>query len=133
VPVVRYFMYVGVVLLAMLFVADQYFSGVSQSFVRDGQVDKSVIRIQSAHRWPDKIDYDVSLPTIVPTTQPAQAAAAEPPKPTQPREAFASIAPAPEVAKPRAPPKIKRKVARRAMPTRMAAFPPYAEPLPAGW
>ena len=36
---------------------------------REGQVDKTIIRITSSHKWPEKIVYDTSLETIVPQPQ----------------------------------------------------------------
>src|ERR1700687_1881058 len=54
VPLGRYFFFVGSVLLAMLFIADRYLpNSFSQSFMREARVDKSIIRIQSAHKWPE--------------------------------------------------------------------------------
>jgi hypothetical protein len=131
VPVARYFLLVGSVLLAMLFIADWSLPNAPQSFMRDARVDKSIIRIKSAHRWPEKVVYDTSLPTIVP---PASPASAELPALRQPRDSIAQlIAPLPPIAKYPSQAKTKRMAVRKVPPTRMAAYPAMSEPLPAGW
>jgi len=88
VPLGRYFFFVGSLLLAMLLVADLYLPDSPQSFVREAYVDKSIIRIKSAHKWPERIAIDTSLPTIVP---PASALLANTPLINRPREAFAQL------------------------------------------
>jgi hypothetical protein len=51
----------------MLFIADWYLPSASpQTFFREARVDKSMIRIKSAHKWPETIVIDTSLPRIVP-------------------------------------------------------------------
>ena len=68
VPLGRYFFFVGSLLLALLFFADRYLPiSSSQTFMREARVDKSIIRIKSAHRWPEKIVFDTTSPTIVPS------------------------------------------------------------------
>jgi Zn-dependent protease with chaperone function len=144
VPLGRYFFFVGSLLLAMLFVADWYLPDSPQSFVRDASVDKSIIRIKSAHRWPERVVIDTSLPIIVP---PPSAVLANTPLVNQPREAFAQLdATSQQVSSTPSP--AKPKAARKATRTRVAA---YREPqqdsmpevsprevsprevLPAGW
>src|SRR6478672_13528433 len=67
VPLVRYFFFVGSLLLALLFIAEWYLpASSSQTLFREARVDKSIIRIKSAHKWPEPIVIDTSLPTIVP-------------------------------------------------------------------
>ena len=64
-PLARYFSYVGGVLLALLFILDACFPKLP---VLDRTLDNSlVIRIHSDRKWPERIVYDTSLPTIVPT------------------------------------------------------------------
>jgi hypothetical protein len=133
VPLGRYFLFVGGLLLGMLFIADWYLpSTSSQTFFREAQVDKSIIRIKSAHKWPEAIVFDTSLATIVPPPLPVLA---EAPVINQPREALAQLnSPLPKASEYRAPVRVKRKVAKPARPTRMAAAyraPPEA--MPAGW
>jgi len=71
----------------MIFVADWYLPDSRQTF-REAQVNKSIIRIKSAHKWPERIVIDTSLPTIVP---PPSQVVANTPVINQPREAFAQL------------------------------------------
>jgi hypothetical protein len=130
VPLGRYFAFVGSLLLGMLFIADWYFpSASSQTFFREGRVDKSIIRIKSAHKWPEAIVFDTSLPTIVPPPLLAKG-----PVINQPQEALAQLnSPLPKASEYRAPVRVKRKVAKQARPTRMAAYRAPPEAMPAGW
>jgi hypothetical protein len=89
-PIGRYFVFVGSVLLALLFLADHYLSAQIAPSAR-ANVDRSVIRIHSRHKWPEAVVYDTSLPTIVPPV----VAGVPPERP--PREAFAQL---PSVAPP---------------------------------
>jgi hypothetical protein len=146
VPLARYFFVVGSLLLAVIFVADWYLPDAAQTVFRDGQIDKSIVRIKSAHKWPEPIVIDTSLPTIVPPRPPVLASA---PLVSQPREAFAQLdAPAQPVAKGAAATASKPKLAKKVTHTRIAAYreSPQAwtpevstrevsarEVLPAGW
>jgi hypothetical protein len=130
----------------MLFVAEWYLPDSPQSFVREAYVDKSIIRIKSAHKWPERLVIDTSLPTIVP---PTSAVLASTPLITPPREAFAQVeAPSQQVSRTASLPSSKPKVVKKATPTRVAAYrdPSQAsmtevaprevssrEVLPAGW
>jgi hypothetical protein len=115
----------------MLFIADWYLpSASSQTFFREARVDKSIIRIKSAHKWPEAIVFDTSLPTIVPPPLPVLAKA---PVINQPREALAQLnSPLPKASEYRAPVGVKRKVAKQAR-TRTAAYRAPPEAMPAGW
>src|SRR5204862_1663701 len=118
---------VGSLLLAMIFVADWCFLPDSPQTFREAKVDKSIIRIKSAHKWPERIVIDTSLPTIVP---PPSAVVANTPVFNQPREAFAQLAaPSQQVSRIPSPPRSKPKVAKKATHTRVAA---YREP-PQAW
>jgi hypothetical protein len=132
VPLGRYFLFVGSLLLGVLFIADWYLpSASSQTYFREVRVDKSIIRIKSAHKWPEPIAFDTSLPTIVPPPQPVVANA---PVINQPREALAQLnSPLPKASEYRAPVRAKRKVAKQARPTRMAAYRAPSDAMPAGW
>ena len=125
----------------MIFVADRYLPDSPQSFFREAQVNRSIIRINSAHRWPERIVIDTSLPTIVP---PPSQVVANTPVFNQPREAFAQLdAPSQQVSRNPSPPSSKPRVAKKATHTRVAAYrePPQdsmpevspREVLPAGW
>jgi len=96
-PVVRYFSLVGGALLALLFLIDAY--APSQALVAANaapSIDKSVVRIRSDQKLPEKVVYDTSLPTIVPPASTVQVAVApqppavgEVPVQVQVRDAFA--------------------------------------------
>ena len=115
----------------MLFIADWYLPSASQTFFREARVDKSIIRIKSAHKWPEAIVFDTSLPTIVPPPLPVLTKA---PVINQPREAFAQLnSPLPKVSEYSGPVRAKRKVATQARATQIAAYRTTPEALPAGW
>ena len=78
-PVARYFLFVGGVLLALLFALDAF--APQQLAVADNtapSINKTVVRIRSDQKLPERVVYDTSLPTIVPpaTTRIAAAPAA---------------------------------------------------------
>ena len=76
-PVARYFLFVGGALLALLLAIDAFLP--QQAAVASNDVptiDKTVVRIRSDQKPPERVVYDTSLPTIVPpTVTTAQAAA----------------------------------------------------------
>ena len=126
-PVARYFLFVGGVLLALLLAVDAL---VPKQAVVASQatpsVDKTVVRIRSDQKPPERVVYDTSLPTIVPP----RAATAQAVAPSVPavasadasaqarvRETFAQFVPA-EAKKPE--PQRKRKVARSRPPMQIA-------------
>ena len=132
-PVARYFLFVGGVLLALLLAID---SLVPQQAIVTSQaapsVNKTVVRIRSDQKLPERVVYDTSLPTIVPPTATAQAVA--PPVPAvasaaataqaRVRETFAQFVP-PEAKKPEPQVQRKRKVARsRPVPPMQFGQPP---------
>jgi hypothetical protein len=63
-PLARYFFHVGGVLLALLFIADAYLPKLPVAHRAD-KVSYNV-RIHSDRKWPERIVYDTSLPTITP-------------------------------------------------------------------
>jgi hypothetical protein len=76
-PVARYFLFVGGVLLALLFALDALVPqpvAVANNSVPS--IDKTVVRIRSDQKLPDRVVYDMSLPTIVPPAAKTQVAAA---------------------------------------------------------
>ncbi|QOZ29911.1 hypothetical protein [Bradyrhizobium sp. CCBAU 51753] len=78
-PVARYFMFVGGVLLALLFAFDAFTpkeSVVGSAIQSAGGIDKSTVRIKSTQKLPELVVYDTNLPTIVPSQVNAVAAAA---------------------------------------------------------
>lgn len=126
-PVARYFLFVGGVLLALLLAIDAL---VPQQAVVASQdapsVNRTVVRIRSDQKPPERVVYDTSLPTIVPppavtaqATAPVvapsvpvmAAASADAAAQARVRETFAQFVPA-EAKKPEPQVQRKRKVAR---------------------
>jgi hypothetical protein len=93
-PLGRYFVFTGTLLLALLFLADWYMPHPAAPPVR-AEVDRTVIRLHSGHKWPERIVIDTSLPTIVPP--PAMIAENLPDRSPPPvrsmRAAFAQVTP----------------------------------------
>jgi hypothetical protein len=119
-PIARYFLYVGGVLLALLFGVDAFAPkepAVSSIDALAGPTQNPTLRIHSDRKWPERVVYDTSLPTIVPPKVEIAAAAvapapvAEMPAKARARESFAQLRPADDV-KPEAKPRPKRKVAK---------------------
>ena len=82
-PVARYFLFVGGVLLALLFAINAFApqeaavaSISAPSIDKTRAMDKTIVRIKSAQKLPERVVYDTSLPTIVPPTATVVAAAA---------------------------------------------------------
>ena len=65
-PVARYFLFVGVALLTLLFAVDAYLPKMPATEVPTAAADLSVIRIHSAQKWPERVVIDTTLPTITP-------------------------------------------------------------------
>jgi hypothetical protein len=100
-PVARYFLFIGGVLLALLFALDAFApQQVAVATNSAASIDKTVVRIRSDQKLPERVVYDMSLPTIVPPaakTQVATAPAApvaELNAPAQVRDTFAQVVPA---------------------------------------
>src|SRR4051794_34992764 len=89
-PIRRYFAFVGSMLLMLLFVLDWYLPHPAAKAER-ADVDRSIIRIHSQHKWPSAVVFDTSHPTII-APQPA-VVTAEPAIAKPPREAFAMVPP----------------------------------------
>ena len=84
---VRYFLYAGSALLGLLFLVNWYTPAVPTTAAdqaREASLDKEILRIRSAQKWPQKIDFDTNIPTIVP---PPALAASIPPAPPPPLKA----------------------------------------------
>jgi hypothetical protein len=80
-PIIRYFVFVGLLLTALLFAADRYLPA-SVDHAQSADLDKTIIRIRSARNLPEKIVLDTRSPAIV-----APAPAAD----SSSREAFAAM------------------------------------------
>jgi hypothetical protein len=98
-PLARYFVFTGSMLLSLLFLADWYLPPLAPPPAR-ADVDRSIIRLHSGHKWPERIVIDTSLPTIVPPpVTVADNLPEKSPAPVRfPREAFAQVAPPQAVA-----------------------------------
>ncbi len=130
-PIARYFVFVGGVLLALLFGIDAFvpkeLAASSTAAVAASEANPT-LRIRSDRKWPERVVYDTSLPTIVPP-QVEVAAAVVAPAPVSDmsakasvRESFAQSKPADDP-KPEAKPLPKRKVAKvRAAPPAQPAM-----------
>ena len=126
-PVARYFLFVGGVLLALLFALDAFApQQVAVASNAAPSIDKTVVRIRSDQKPPERVVYDTSLPTTVPppavtaqVTAPViapsapvvAAASADANAQARVRETFAQFVPA-EAKKPEPQAQRKRKVAK---------------------
>lgn len=139
-PVARYFLFVGGVLLALLLAIDAL---VPQQAIEASQaassVNKTVVRIRSDQKLPERVVYDTSLPTIVPpptmtaqvtapvvapSTVAAAPVSANASAQASGRETFAQLVPA-EGKKPEPQVQRKRKIVRsRPAPPMQFAQPP---------
>jgi len=122
-PVLRYFIFVGGALLALLFAADAYAPAQPVAAKADSVVatENPTLRIRSDRKWPQAIVFDTTQPTIVPPVVKAEANVQAPanvaeisPK-ARVRETFAQFVPAEPKLQPR-----KRKIAKYAAGSRMA-------------
>jgi hypothetical protein len=136
-PVARYFLFVGGLLLALLLAIDAL---VPQQAIVASQaapsVSKTVLRIRSDQKLPERVVYDTSLPTIVPpptmtaqVTAPSVAVSAVTPvsapatAQARVRETFAQYVPA-EAKKPEPQVQRKRKIAKSRPASMQIAQPP---------
>lgn len=136
-PIAGYFFYVGAALLALLFGVDAFVlkepvaSSIAAIAAPEAAAPEATptFRIRSDRKWPERVVYDTSLPTIVPPQVEIAAAAAVVPAPAaemsakaRVRESFAQFKPGDDP-KPEVKPVRKRKVARaRAAPQRQPAM-----------
>jgi hypothetical protein len=118
-PLMRYFVFVGGALLALLFIANACLPALPATGARStAAADLSVIRIHSNAKWPERVVFDTSRPTITPVPAPVLAQAVPAPEPakaatstvkTGVREAFAQVQTVPAHVEP----KRKRKTVAR--------------------
>jgi hypothetical protein len=150
-PLARYFSFVGGVLLALLFILDACFP--KHPVPERLHADLPVIRIYSDRKWPERIAYDTSLPTIVPKSMASivasteaiietSKASADVSTGTKERESFAMLSPSADRLqasnlKMREPkPQHSRKSARKHTPAPMVAMMhhvPFGQPGQFGW
>jgi len=74
VPIARYFIIVGGALAALLLIAGWCLPTPPAMFANQLAIDRSIIRIKSAHKWPEKVVLDTSQPTIAPAVEESSAA-----------------------------------------------------------
>ena len=65
-PIARYFIFVGGTLTALLLIADWCLPTPPAMFAKQLVIPRSIIRIKSAHKWPEKVVLDTSQTTITP-------------------------------------------------------------------
>ncbi len=117
-PLARYFLFVGGVLLALLFISDWVLPSLpTTDRAADTGTNKPLLRINSEQKWPERVAFDTSVPPIAPVqtatteeavTPPAAGAAAD--ISAKARDAFAQLRP-PVPKKPE--PHRKRKIAKK--------------------
>ncbi len=95
-PVLRYFIVVGSALLVLLFAVDAYLPKLPADNVDTAAnvaSDLSVIRIHSVQKWPERVEFDTSLPTITPAAAvlAANNVPADGNAPARIRDAFAKL------------------------------------------
>jgi hypothetical protein len=126
VPLSRYFIFAGSVLIALLFIVDWVWPSSTPAPVQQASSQNPTndisLRIQSEQKWPEKVVFDTSMPTIIPPP-PVAIAATAPARPAisasaAPLEAHAEMKPD---VQPVPPPKRQAKVHHRNPP---AAAPP---------
>src|ERR1700726_4028291 len=117
-PLARYFFYVGGVLLALLFISDAYLPKLPAA---DGvNTDLPMIRIHSDRKWPERVVFDTSIPTITPRPAAntvarvaAPATVADVSAKVRVREAFAQLPlQPPDIKKPEPKQQHKRRIAK---------------------
>jgi hypothetical protein len=69
-PLLRYFLFAGGFLLALISISDAYLP--KSPMPESAAVDMPMIRIRSDRKWPERVVYDTSIPAV-------QTAKAEPP------------------------------------------------------
>jgi len=137
-PIIRYFVFVGGLLLALLFAADRYLP-VPVEAAAAADPDRTIIRIKSARSLPEKIVFDTGPRAHAPIIAQADSLPEEPPR--EVREAMAAMPAAPSGAvRKKAParsatvrthPRRSAKLQKRT-PDRRLAF-ERADPFAGGW
>ena len=96
-PLARYLLFVGGVLVALLFISDPFLPKLPGPDRSNSH--SAIIRIHSDQKWPERVVYDTSLPTLIPaqienveTDLPGPARVGDVVKAME-REAFAQLQP----------------------------------------
>jgi hypothetical protein len=120
-PIGRYFLYIGGVLLALLLIADWYFPPLDAEQSSSSNVDRTTIRLHSTYKWPNAVVFDTTQPIVAPPPVTIVAAPAPPPPSAKSaREAYAMASEPVAAAKPAEPVKAAKSRVRR---TRTARAP----------
>src|SRR5271165_4953700 len=94
-PLARYFLFVGGVLLALLFISDAFLAKLPDA--NRANPDLPIIRIHSVQKWSERVVYDTNLTTIIPphvaNTNSVPVTIAEISSKPRVREAFAQLQP----------------------------------------
>lgn len=67
-PILRYFVFVGGTLLALLFICDALLPHVPLPSVVASDSERPVVRIRSERKWPERVVMDTSIPMVAPVT-----------------------------------------------------------------
>jgi len=134
-PLLRYFIYVGGALMALLLVVSACFpqaEAITSRDVANQDVARPVIRIKSDRVVPPRVDLDTGQQTaVVATLLPSQAPATQQEPPREAQAQLSAPHPAPAVAV-----KIERpktKITKRPDRQRLAAYPQGFLPLQSTW
>jgi hypothetical protein len=100
-PLLRYFLFVGTALLALLFVVDAYLpklpvvdGAANANTAANAVTGLSVIRIHSDRKWPERVEFDTSRPAVTAApvrTAEATATGVDGAAPVRMRDAFAQL------------------------------------------
>jgi hypothetical protein len=132
-PLARYFLFVGGVLLALLLLSNEVLPQLPAEAPRaEAGPHKSGIRIFSDRKWPERVVFDTNLPTIVPpqtatmlVRAPAQTPVADVSARSRALQSFAELKPPePKKPEPKLPPKRRVAKARVAAPMVLVAQQP---------
>lgn len=126
-PLRRYFLAVGGVLLALIFVVDELRPRPATNRSVASHASHTPIRIHSDRQGPEAVVLDTTQPTIVPAATVAAVAAADTVSPaSRVRESFAQLSPPqPKKAEPKPPPKRKIAASSVKRSRMLAAQPPF--------
>ena len=92
-PLGRYFIITGGMLLGLLFLVDWYLP-TNAIVTTENDIDRTIIRIRTAHRWPQAIQFDTSASIVaLPLTTTQTAPVNAPTKPIRQAYAYAPLPP----------------------------------------
>jgi hypothetical protein len=116
-PVARYFLFVGGVLLALLLISGWLLPKFPMTGTADLGAAKSSLRISSDRKWPERVVFDTNVAPIAPVQAATIDEAVTPPNPVgdnsaKVRDAFAQLEPSGQK-KPEPKPQRKRKIAKK--------------------